>query len=296
MHSGRRLSDAAGRKRSAFARTAQILARNFLRHNVARNAASLAYYLLFTLFPLLIFISNLLGRLNLNIEYITREAAALLPGDIVDLFVSYLDHISQTSSGALMWFSLVFTIWFPMRAARGLMDDVRRAYQLQKPERPMAYAVKKFVFTVVMLIVISLTLALSTLGQSLLGRLLEWIPALEQLKISAFLLKLWHYLRFVVVAVIMLATLGALYLLPQDHRRPVRSILPGVLAALAAWLAVSVCFSFYVDNFANYSVIYGTLGAVIVLLSWLYMTAIILIMGAELNAALQAQKSTPPAH
>ncbi len=62
--------------------------------------------------------------------------------------------------------------------------------------------------------------------------------------------------------------------------------MPGIAAALTSWMIVSIGFSFYVENFANYSIIYGTLGAVIVLLIWLYMTAAILILGAELNVAL----------
>ena len=84
----------------------------------------------------------------------------------------------------------------------------------------------------------------------------------------------------------MLAAVGTLYAAALDKRQPVKALLPGIMAALLAWMVVSVGFSFYVENFANYSVIYGTLGAVIVLMMWLYMTAVILILGAELNAAL----------
>ena len=85
----------------------------------------------------------------------------------------------------------------------------------------------------------------------------------------------------------MLAALGALYAASMDEHQPIKKLLPGIIAALVSWMIVSIGFSFYVENFANYSVIYGTLGTVIVLLMWLYITAIILIMGAELNAVLK---------
>jgi len=273
--------------KSRFKQTVLLLIRNYGQHNVGKNAAALAYYLLFAIFPLLIFLSNLLGMLNLDVTLIAQELQRVLPKDIVELLTSYLDYVSHTSGPVLLSFSLVFTIYFPMRASRGLMDDVRRAYQLPTSSRPVSYILRQLGYTVVLLLVIVLTLLLSTLGQRILGFIIEWLPAADGLNISDFLLKLWHYLRFAVAAVIMFAALGTLYALAQDHRQPIRSILPGVIAALVAWLILSICFSFYVDHFANYSIIYGTLGAVMALLIWLYMTAVILIMGAELNAALR---------
>jgi len=85
----------------------------------------------------------------------------------------------------------------------------------------------------------------------------------------------------------MLFSIGSLYSFALDKRPPVKKILPGIFGALLSWMVVSVGFSFYAENFANYSIIYGTLGAVMVLLVWLYMTALVLILGAELNAAIQ---------
>lgn len=278
-------------KRIGWKQVLQKGIQNCMVHNVLRNAAALAYYLLFALFPLMIFVSNLLGLLHLDIGYITNALSAVLPQDIVNLLASYLEYVSETSSGALMWFSLVFTIWFPMRAAGGLMDDVRLAYHLPKPQKPLVYRIKQLVFTLVLLVVIALTLVLSILGQRILDLLIGWIPSTRLAGSTAFFINAWHYLRFIVAGVVMFVTLGALYTLPQDVRQPIRKILPGTVLALICWLAVSVIFSFYVNNFANYTVIYGTLGAVIALLSWLYMTAILLIMGAEVNAALNEARS-----
>lgn len=272
-------------------RTLRQVVRNFFDHKVGRNAASLAYYLLFALFPLLIFISNLLGLLDLNVDSVIQTLLPIMPRDVVEILAYYLDHVSRTSSQALLWFSLVFTVYFPMRAAGGLMDDVRTAYQLGKPKRPILYGLRQLLYTLVLLVVTLLTLLLSTLGRQVLKTATNYFPALEKLVMLDMVLTLWQYLRFLVAAALMLAALGLLYASAQDSRQPRGSILPGVITASVMWLAVSICFSFYVENFANYSVIYGTLGAVIVLLSWLYMTAVILILGAELNAALRIARA-----
>lgn len=264
--------------------TLRILASNAMEHNVGKSAAALAFYLLFALFPLLIFLSNLLGLLDLDVASITMTLRQLLPRDVVGIIESYLEHISQTSSKALLSFSLVFTIWFPMRAARGLMDSVRLAYRLDRPKRPLIYTLRQFIYTIVLLVVIGLAFLLSVLGKRTIAFINQLFPAGMEL-ISGHLLTPWQYLRFVPVGALMFAALGTLYAAALDKRQGLKATWPGILAALVAWLVISICFSFYVEHFASYSIIYGTLGAVIVLLMWLYITAFVLILGAELNAA-----------
>jgi len=268
----------------------RLLVTNFFEHDVGKNAAALAYYLLFALFPLLIFLSNVLGLLKLDITSIIQVLHRILPNDIVGLVESYLEHVSHTSSPALLWFALIFSIWFPMRAAKGLMDDVRLAYHLDKPENPITYTFRQLAYTMVLLLVMGLTLLFSVLGKQVLGYINYLIPE-NTMRISVYFIEIWQYIRFVPVALLMYAALGTLYAASLDKRQAIKDILPGIIAALTSWMIVSIGFSFYVENFANYSVIYGTLGAVIVLLMWLYMTAVILILGAELNAAILKVRS-----
>ena len=94
------------------------------------------------------------------------------------------------------------------------------------------------------------------------------------------------FLRFPALGVVVFGAVGLLYAMAQDTRQPGRNIVPGVVVSLVAWIALSAGYSFYVENFANYSLIYGTLGTMVVLMIWLYLTATVLIMGAEINDAL----------
>ncbi len=276
-------------KKSRFSGVAKTMLRSFFHHNVSKNAAALAYYLLFAIFPLLIFISNLLGILDLNVNAIIRTVGGVLPKDVVGIIESYLNYVSSNSNHVLLWFSLVFSIWFPMRAVKGLMDDVRRAYGLGRPANPFLYLVRQFLYTVVFLTVLVLTLAFSTAGE----RVLIFIDGLFPkglFKSYDYLIGLWQYLRFFLIAFLMLGAVGILYLASLDKKEPVKTVLPGIFTALISWLLLSIGFSFYVENFSNYTLIYGTLGAIIVLLIWLYMSALILILGAELNAAISKMK------
>ena len=103
------------------------------RHDVAQQSAALAYYLLFTLFPMLIFVSSLLGLLQIQEADALELLSTVLPDAVVDLCATYLGYVSQTATATMFWFSLVFSIYFPMRAANCLMRSVRRAYGLKRP-------------------------------------------------------------------------------------------------------------------------------------------------------------------
>ena len=260
------------------------LAGRYHAHDIPRQSAALSYYLLFALFPLLIFISSLLGLLQLNVEGILNTLSTVLPKAVVELCGAYLEYVGRTANSTMLWFSLVFSIYFPVRAANCLMQGVRRAYAVEEKIHPLIYYLRLLLYTAFLLVVVAVALVLTTVGQ----RLLTYLT--QRLHLPPYVIGLWHYLRFVVLAVFLFAALGLLYALAQDRPQAAEGIVPGVLISLAAWMVLSMGFSFYVEHFASYSVIYGTLGAVIVLLIWLYLSSITLLLGAELNDMILARR------
>ena len=233
-------------------RTVRLVLTNYFGHKLGRSGAGLAYYLLFALFPLLIFVNNLLGRINLNVDSIINAIATVLPHDVVGIIESYLEYVSENSSTTMLSFSLVFSVYFPWRAVKGLMDDIRCAYGLQNPKKPILYTLKQIVYTVVFLIVIAVSLVASTLGQQVLTYFMDLIPQLNALQMPDAVITLWHYLRFALVSLLLFGALAALYGLAQDERHHVSALLPGAVIAVIACIIVSIGCSFYVENFANY--------------------------------------------
>ena len=111
-----------------FVRGIALLVRRYYDHHVARDSAALTYYLLFAIFPLLIFLNNLVGLLSFDVETILSELSRIVPREVVDLIGQYIGYVSRVSSRSLLWFSLVFTVYFPFRAANALFLSVRKAY------------------------------------------------------------------------------------------------------------------------------------------------------------------------
>lgn len=259
---------------------AAALWRRYSRHDVSHQAAALAYFLLFSLFPILILSGSLIGRLDADLSGILSTLSHILPERFLALVESYLSYASAHTGQALMFSSLILSVWFPMRSTDCLMHAVRRAYALSEPEHPLLYRCKVLLYTALLLFSIALTLLLATLSRSAVVSL----SALWGLP-DGFA-QLWGFLRFLVMGLIVFAALGALYAAAQDGGLRLRAILPGALLSTLAWITLSAVYSFYSDYISDYDHFYGTLSTAAVILIWLYLTAVTLIMGAELNAAL----------
>ena len=262
----------------------------YYEHDVARDSAALTYYLLFAIFPLLIFISVLVGAMKLDVEGITRFLTNVAPPAVAGIVKSYLTYVTGNVSRQLLWFSLVFSIWFPMRATSCLMHSLRKALGYGAPANMWISTLRTLIFAVLLIVTIVLTTLLSMVG----GRALHFIS--ERVTIPEGFITAWGYLRFVLMALVMAGMLGALYMLAVGKRLPVRQVLPGVISSLAAWLLVSMAFSYYVEHFAHYAELYGSIATIVVVLLWLYWSGSVLIMGAELNGALislREQRNTP---
>jgi len=263
-----------------FLRGTYLMIRRYLNHGVAIQSAALAFYLLFTIFPLMIFFSALLGLLHLDITEILEGIGRFLPASVVSLLELYLRYVQQSPNIRLMLFGLFFSIYFPMRAANTLMRAVRTAYHLGPPRRAYQHMLRTFLYTVLLIVTILLTVVFMMVGNLALSY------AVENFGLPAQLALLWEKLRFPAVTALMYFALHFLYAITQDVRQPWKNLFPGVLAALGSWLLTSFLFSYYVENFAAYSLLYGSIGTVIVLMTWLYLSASILILGAELNGTL----------
>jgi membrane protein len=260
------------------------MGRRYLRHNVGIQSAALAFYLLFTIFPLLIFISALLGLLQLDVAAILRTLEGLLPSEIVNFIEMYLTYVGASPSPRLLVFGLFFSIYFPMRATNALMRAVRTAYHLGPPRNSVGHVLKTLIYTVLLIVAIALTLTLMTVGE----RLLTF--AVVNFHLPVWIAQLWARLRFPAIAVVGYFALFFLYALAQDDIQPWRNIWPGTLASLVAWMVISSLYSLYVEYVAHYSLLYGSIGTIIVLLIWLNMSSVALIMGAELNGTLIAMR------
>lgn len=274
------------RKRVFFAahdvwRVLRQLLRRYQRHGVGRSSAALTYYLVFAAFPLMVFFSALLGALEMDGNSVLRVIDSLLPEDVERVVRSYLAYVTAHYSRRLLGFSLIFSVWFPMRATDCLLAAMRRAFGTVEMQRTMRYRVRTVLFTVWLVATWSAAMVLMIVGR----RALELLAGV--LHLPTGFADLWNYLRFALLGLVMFIALAVLYMLALGARQPLREVTAGVIASLAAWMILSAAFSYYVEHVAQYTQLYGSIATVVVTLLWLYMSSAVLIMGAELNAVLR---------
>lgn len=259
---------------------AKNLIRRYYAHEVGHSAAALTYYLLFSFFPFLVFISGLLSMLNIPRSEFYAQLSLLLPSDIIGIMDAFLENVGEVNAHSLLVFGIVFMIYFPIRATSWL---IRCIYDFSDGEvrGGLRQACIVAIFSISLPVVLLLSMLIALLSSNLLTFLSEFIPLLSHPGI-----RLWGWLRFLILAGIIFLVLCMLYRMAPKGHLSFRCIFPGALLSTLSWLVISMLFSFYVDNIRNYSLIYGSLGAIMVLMLWLYFTSVLLLFGAEFNQAL----------
>ena len=187
--------------RTALGQTAAQMIRRYYLHDVARDSAALTYYLLFAIFPLLIFVSTLLGILELDVDSIVTGLRQIVPGDVAEGVRSYLEYVSGNASRQLMWFSLVFSIWFPMRATGCLLHSLRKAFGKGQPKNILLDQLKIFLFAIWLMVSIGLTLVMMILPTIIrtTQESLKTVPQSYREGALALGAGKWHMVRTVVL-------------------------------------------------------------------------------------------------
>lgn len=257
------------------------LVKRYFKDDIDSSAAALAYYMMFSFFPIIILGSTLLGYANISSDSIFKVFTGILPHDVINIINRYLVYVSLNKNANILMVSLFFTVYFPIRAVTRIMDEINRAYQVGKERHFIKKIFFVIVFTALFVFTIFASLTFMIAGRSILSFASKFVG------ISTEFIDAWVNNRFVAMAIICFVTITILYILAPNCKVSFTQAFPGAALAVFLWLLLSAGFSFYVENMGNYSLLFGSIGAIIVLLVWLYMMAVILLMGAEVNSVLK---------
>lgn len=261
------------------------------------RAAELSYYFLLALFPLLIFLTSIIG-IVLGSGTGTRHAlydylARIMPPSAYQLISATMYEVSASSGGGKISFGLLAALWAASNGMGAITESLNIAYDVEE-SRP---------WWKTRLVAISLTIALSVLiiGALVLvvfgGRIGEGLATAYGFG-SAFAFT-WKIVQWpVVLGVMMLAFALLYYFAPDLREQEWHWLTPGAAIGVALWLLVSVAFRVYLNFFNSYSATYGSLGAVIILMLWLYFTGAAVLIGGEINSEIEnaaAEQGAPEA-
>jgi membrane protein len=260
------------------------LVKEFQEDTVTDCAAQLSYYFLFSLFPLLFFLVTLAAYLPFAhgaVEAMVERIAPLVPGDALALVEEQLRSLVNQPRPKLLTVGLGVALWSASRGVDALRKALNLAYDVTE-SRPFwkTQAVAMFM-TLVGTLLIPVSFTVFLLG----GRLGEWLA--EKLQVVDAFYVLWSWLRWPFTAALVMLMLALCYYVLPDVKQRFKYITPGSMLGTGLWLASTWGFTQYVEHFGKYNVTYGSIGGVVVLLLWLYLTGLIFILGGELNAILE---------
>lgn len=252
--------------------------------DVTGLASQLAFFFLLSLFPLLIFLFTLLPYLNLDQSAIFIMIREYAPTSVAALIEKTLSEILNNRNGGLLSIGILATVWSASKGMNALTKALNRSYFQEETRSFFAARGMSIVFTIMLIVVLLIALVLPVFGQQL------GIFAFSYLGLEEGFLKLWASLRWVVPPILIFLVFSMIYWLVPNLKLHYSSIILGSLFATIGWIITSLGFSFYVGSYGNYSSTYGSIGTIIVLMMWLYFSAIILMIGGQINAVMSERK------
>ena len=267
----------------AWAELLKRTARETQNDNGAGLAAQLAYYFFLALFPALLFLVALVSVLPLPElpDRLAGYVASVAPPEVGTIIREQLAQLWQRGHGGLLTFGFLAALWSSSAALVALIDALNRVYDVDDSRPWWKQRLTAILLTIGLaaFIIVSATLALAgpelarwLAGRVGLGQAFEWT---------------WRIVQWPLVFALVASGIGLVYHFAPDVEQDFVWLTPGSVLATVLWLAASLGFRLYVVNFGAYDQAYGAIGAVMVLLVWLYLSALAVVVGGELNAEIE---------
>ncbi len=241
-------------------------------------SAQLAYFFLLSLFPLLIFIFTLLPYLQIPYHDILGSIREFAPPETMELIEKNVNYVMNNRNGGLLSIGIIGTMWSASNGIHALVRAFNKAYNVKESRSFIVSRGMAILLTFGMIFVFIVAVLLPIFGREI------GVFLFSYLGFKSEFLKIWDMLRLVVSAIILFLIFTGLYWIAPNVKLRCRSAFPGAAFATIGWILSSYALSFYVGNFGNFSLTYGSIGAIIVLLIWLYISGFIIIIGGEINA------------
>jgi membrane protein len=246
-------------------------------------AAQLAYYFFLALFPALLFLVAVVSFIPIAglLDVITGNLARVAPSEVLSIIQDQILKIAHEKNGGLLTLGMLGTIWSTSSGLHAIIDTLNQAYDIQeaRPWWKVKLIALGLTVTLALFMVIAFTLVL--VGPTLAEKVAAWAhmgPAFAWT---------WKILQWPIVFLLVTLAVGLIYFFAPDAVQEWVWITPGAIFATTLWVAISLGFKFYVAHFTSYNATYGAIGGVIVLMLWFYLSALAVLIGAELNAEIE---------
>ncbi|QKE75947.1 YihY/virulence factor BrkB family protein [Arthrobacter citreus] len=255
-----------------------------MEDEITSRSAELAYYLMLSLFPFLIVLTQVITFLPLTTDEIMSFLSQYAPPDAMAIIKSNLQLIIGQSHGGVLSVGVIATLWASSNGINAIIRALNDAYNVEDKRNYFVTRGVSIILTIIMIFVIVFALLIPVFGKVIAKFVFEFLG------ISNDFLYTWSIIRWTLSFVILLIVFTVLYSIGPSKVVHIKKVFFGSLFATLGWIISSFGFAFYVDNFGNFTSHYGSLGGIIVLMIWFFISAMVVIIGGELNALIKERQ------
>lgn len=259
------------------------LKKEMAEDNVSNGAAALAYYLTLAIFPAMIAMLSVVPYLPIqNVDKALMDLLTqALPEQTAKMFTGVVDEVTKNKKGGLLSVGLLATIWAASNGIYAIMQQLNITYDVKETRPFWKSRLTALGLTALFGLLIVGAFSLVVFG----GMVQQWLGT--TMGLSPVLLALFSVARWVVIAATLTLGFAVIYYWGPDVDQKFKFVSPGSVLGVVLLVGISLAFKAYVTNFGKYEATYGSIGAVIVLMLWLYFTGLVLLLGSEINALIE---------
>lgn len=252
------------------------------KDDVLGLAAQLAYYFLLALVPAIVCVLALTSFLPADsLQNFIASLSGFAPPDVVQILRDQLSSLSQGEHSGIFTFGLLIALWSSSAAMVSIISALNTAYDIEEARPWWKVRLTAILLTLGVAAFVVVALALVMIGPSFIDRLASMVG------LGPAFASTWNVLRWPIALILVAVCISLVFYFAPDAEQDWEWITPGAVVATVLWLIASLGFKFYLANFANYNESYGSLGGVIVLMLWFYISALAVLTGAEMNAEIE---------
>lgn len=259
-------------------RLVKLLSCKIRDDHVAAFSAQAAFFIIISFFPFIMLLLSMVQFFPIEESVMFKLFTSVFPTAVNSMMISIIDQIYHTTaSGTLISVTAITTLWSAGKGFLAIMKGLNAVYEIEETRHYFLLRTISAIYTLIFAIMVILTMGLFVFGNRLYFWIEQKIPVIKE---TAFLI---ISLRTILGLIILITFFLVIYVVIPNRKAKIVNELPGAMLCAAGWMGFSYAFSYYIDNFSNYSSMYGSLTAIVLFMLWMYFCMYLLFLGAECN-------------
>ncbi len=254
------------------------------KHEISASSAQLAYYFLLSFLPLLIFIVTVISYFPISIETYLNKLSAIIPGNVFEIIKEVIEGVIKKRNSSFLSFSIISTFWIASKGMNSIIKGLNKAYEVEESRKFWKVRAISILFTILVITIILFLFLLLIFGQIII----KFVGNKIEMQTNLYFVL---YLRYIIMYSVMTFIFATLYKSLPNCKLTWKEVIPGATFSAIGWSFASLGFSYYTNNFRNFSKVYGSIGGGIVLLTWLFISGMVILIGGEINAIIKTERN-----